>query len=316
MKRIRFTLRSISAWPNHVFEDLPATKLSIISRYGYTSFLGILCCFSIVAQTTYMMKNMGKLGFIDLGQTCLNILMCLVYIQRTSLPIQTGYQAGIKEFASKFHLIYYKNKTDYSAKINKKVTKYCEIAVIVQHVQIYMVSFMYNLAPLYSNFNAGMFSSDKPINSTYVHSVSYVLPFDYNNEIGYIIVCLYNFYVSYNLATLFSGHDHLVCVFVFHIWGHLKIFEHDLNYFPRPSLAVKAKAVPLRYTKQESKEVAKKLKEMIEYYVMIKDNRRTVLILLQIVQQSLALKACNMVPVGIVKASFSYFLMLRTFASK
>ncbi|XP_073961127.1 uncharacterized protein [Choristoneura fumiferana] len=54
---------------------------------------------------------------------------------------------------------------------------------------------------------------------------------------------------------------------------------------------------------------------------MDNSNRRTVLILLQTVQQSLALKACNMVPVGVqtmqavIKASFSYFMMLRTFAN-
>lgn len=40
-----------------------------------------------------------------------------MFQQRTLIPIQTAYQVGIEEFATKFNLIYIKDKTDYSAKV-------------------------------------------------------------------------------------------------------------------------------------------------------------------------------------------------------
>nr|ACJ12927.2 odorant receptor 1 [Epiphyas postvittana] len=407
MRMIRFTLRSIGAWPSHEFEDVPATKLTLLSSYSYTCFLCIICCFGTIAQIAYLITNQGILGFIDLGQTYLTVLMCFVYIQRTMLPLQTSYQAEIIEFSTKFHLMYHKNETEFAAKMHNKVKRICEIVTGIQHLQIYYVLVMYNIAPLYSNFKSGMLSSEKPINGAYEHSVYYVLPFDHNNEVWYPVVGLYNFYVSYNLGAMFSCHDLLISVYVFHIWGHLNICEHNLNNFPRPSITRNSKTVPLRYSAEENKKVAAGLKEIIIHYIMIKkfvektsntysvtlcfyygfhmvaecilllqcstlevealakygfltvavyqeliqlsvvfeliyakgtslidavyglpwecmDNssRRTVLILLQIVQQPLSLKACGMVPVGIqtmqaiLKGSFSYFLMLRTFANQ
>nr|AIT72004.1 olfactory receptor 45 [Ctenopseustis obliquana] len=406
MKRMRFSLRSVGAWPGHVFKDPPTSKLAAISRYGYTSFLFTICCIGMVAQAMYLVNNKGILPFIDLGQSCLTLLLCFVYIQRTALPIQTAYQELVKEFALKFHLIYYKNATDFTAKIYNKINKICEIAAIVEHAQLYLVTFMFNAAPLYINYRAGMLSSDRPVNATFDHSVYYALPVDQNNGFWFTLICVYNWYVSYNLGCVFTCQDLQICVFVFHIWGHLTILEHNLNYFPRPRIHVGSKTEPLRYSNEENVEVATELKEIIKYYIMIKQfitktsdtfsvtlcvylgfhlvsdcilllecstleidalvkygfltvalhelliqlsvvfelisskgdgladavyglpwecmdngNRRTVLILLQIVQQSLSLKACGMVPVGvqtmlaILKASFSYFLMLRTFAN-
>nr|AIT72005.1 olfactory receptor 45b [Ctenopseustis obliquana] len=406
MKRIRFTLRTIGAWPNHVFEDLPTSKLAAISRYGYTSFLFTICCIGMVAQAVYLVNNKGTLPFIDLGQSCLTLLCCIVYIGRTMLPLQTAYQELIKKFASKFHLIHHKNMTDFSAKMYDKVNKICEIATIVEHIQLYMAAFMFNIAPLYLNYSAGMLSLDRPVNATFDHSVYYALPVDPTDGFWFTIICVYNWYVSYNLACVFTCQDLQICVFVFHIWGHLTIFEHNLNYFPRPRIHVGSKTEPLRYSNEEKVEVAAELKDIIKHYIMIKQfvvqtsdtysvtlcvylgfhlvsdcilllecspleidalvkfgfmtvalyqqliqvsvvfelisskgdgladavyglpwecmddgNRRTVLILLQVVQQSLPLKACGMVPIGvqtmlaILKASFSYFLMLRTFAN-
>nr|AJF23806.1 olfactory receptor OR45 [Planotortrix octo] len=406
LKRIRFSLRSVGAWPNHVFEDLPTSKLAAISRYGYTSFLCTLCCIGVVAQAMYFVNNKGILPFIDLGQSCVTLLLCLVYIQRTTLPIQTAYQETIKEFVLKFNLIHHKHTTDFSAKMYDKVNKICEITSIVAHIQFYMSAFMFNLAPLCLNYRAGMFSSERPVNVTFDHSVYYALPFDQNNGIWFTIITVHNAYVSYNLACNFACHDLLICLFVFHIWGHLTIVEHNLNCFPRPRIHVGSKIVPLRYSNEENKEVAAELKEIIKYYIMIKQfitktsdtysvtlcvylgfhlvsdcilllecstlevealakygvltlviyqlliqlsvvfelissksdclpdavygvpwecmddgNRRSVLILLQIVQQPMPLKACGMVPIGvqtmlaILKTSFSYFLMLRTFAN-
>nr|AIT69868.1 olfactory receptor 1b [Ctenopseustis herana] len=404
IKRIRFTLRYLGAWPNHVFEDCVTTKWSAIRRYWYTMLLSAMSGTGMVSQAMYLIGNVGVLGFIDLGQTCLIFLISCVFFQRTTLPLQSTYRENIKDFILTFHLTHHKNKSEFALKMCNRVNRICEIATIVQFGQIYITSFMFNIVPLYINYRSGMLSSDKPANGTYELSIYYAVPFDMNG-FWYTVLCIYNCYGSFNVCCMFCFHDLLVCVFVFHIWGHLTIFEHKLNYFPRPRKAVGSKTDPMRYSYEENKEVASGLREIVKQYLMIKEflantsatysvtlcvyygfhlvsdcilllecssldadalakygmvtlvvfqqliqlpvvfelisskgdalvdavyglpwecmdnsNRRTVLILLQIVQQSLALKACNMVPVGVqtmvavLKASYSYFMMLNTFA--
>uniref|UniRef100_A0A0K8TUR3 Odorant receptor n=1 Tax=Epiphyas postvittana TaxID=65032 RepID=A0A0K8TUR3_EPIPO len=407
MKRVRFTLRSVGAWPDHVFSGCPTTKLSVVKRFGYTTFLLVTCCLSIVSQFAYLMKNMAVFSFVDLGQSVVPFMLSLVYAERTTLPMRRTYRSVIEEFVLKFHLIHHKNKSEYSFKMYNRVNKICEIATLIQHIQLFTASFMYNIVPFYQNYSSDMLSFERPVNGTFKHSVNYLLPFEQNNGFVYTLVCMFNYFVSYNLGVLLCCHDLQICLIVFHIWGHLKIIEHNLNHFQRPSIAVNAKTVPLRYSNEESKDVALCLKNIIQHYIMTKDfvsktsraysismcvyhglhlitdcvlllecstmdpntlatyvlltlvmfqqliqlsvvfelisskgdsladavyglpwecmdnsSRRTVLILLQIVQQPLSLKACGMVPVGVqtmlavLKASFSYFLMLKTFSNK
>lgn len=149
-----------------------------------------------------------------------------------------------------------------------KVNRICEIATIIQHVQIYIAATMYNVAPFYNNFRNGMLSSNRPANVTLEFSVNYYLPVDQNKVGWFTLVSLYNCYVSYNLGFMLCCHDLQICVFVFHIWGHLNLFEHNLNNFPRPN-AVNANI--FRYTNEEMKEVTAKLKQIIQYYIMIKE---------------------------------------------
>ncbi|XP_073961126.1 uncharacterized protein isoform X2 [Choristoneura fumiferana] len=337
----------------------------------------------MVAQVTYLFKNKGILKFIYLGQTCITLLMSCVFCQRTTLPMLTTYHGILKDFISKFHLTHHKHTSEFSLHTYNRVNKLCEMATIIQHIQLFTSALMFNIGPIYSNYKSGMFSSDEPVNGTFEHSVSYALPFAQNNKAWYTVICLYNFYVSYNVGCMFCCHDLLICLIVFHIWGHLNIFEHNLNFFPRPNTD-DARTVPLRYSYEENKQVAQRLQDIVKYYIIIKEflantssaysvtlcvyygfhlvsdcvlllecstldpgavatyglltlvvyqqliqlsvifelissktdplvnavyglpwecmdnsNRRTVLILLQTVQQSLALKACNMVPVGV-----------------
>lgn len=154
--------------------------------------------------------------------------------------------------------------------ISNRVHKYCEIAAIIQLLQASIAPFMFNIVPIYSNYKKGMFSSEKPENGTFEHSVAYALPFEHNNEFWYTIICLYNFFVSFNLSNVFCCHDLLICLIVFHIWGHLDIFENNLNTFPKPSPESNG-VVPLRYSYEENKLVAQRLKETVQYYIMIKE---------------------------------------------
>lgn len=128
---------------------------------------------------------------------------------------------------------------------------------------------MYNVGPFYNNLRNGMLSANRPVNGTFDFSVQYHLPVDQTKVGWFTLVSLYNCYASYNLGCIFCCHDLQICVFVFHIWGHLDILEHDLNSFARPEV-VNAN-VPLRYTNDEMKEVAVKLKNIVQYYIMIKE---------------------------------------------
>nr|AJE25869.1 olfactory receptor OR7 [Planotortrix excessana] len=405
MKRIRFTMRTIGAWPNHEFGDHPATALSPIRRYGYTTFLFTICCIGMVAQAMYLINNRDTLSFVDSGQTLLTFFLCTVYIQRTLLPMQTSYRAVIKEFSLNFNLVHYEDKSDFSAKMSSRISKICEILCTIIHMQIYIASFFFNVVPLIINWNDGMFGPDRPANATFDQSVSYALPFNQQTYYCYVIIVVYNWYVSYNLSCVFCCQDLLIYVIVIHIWGHLKIFEHTLNNFPRPKVESKSGINLARFTEEENKEIHYKLKEIILTYLKIKkfiettstaysetilvyygyhlvtdcvlllecstldpkallkygaitivsyqqlielsvvfelissrsegiinsvydlpwecmdnSNSKMVLILLQIVQESVAVKAGGMVPIGlqtivaVLKASFSYFMMLSAFA--
>uniref|UniRef100_A0A0K8TVC9 Odorant receptor n=1 Tax=Epiphyas postvittana TaxID=65032 RepID=A0A0K8TVC9_EPIPO len=404
VQRIRFTLGTVGAWPSHVFEDNPSKKWAVLRRYGYTSVLCILCGFGMVAQAMYLKKYKSTLQFINLGHTCLTLLMSCVFCQRTTLPLFRTYRETMKDFFLRFHLSHHKYTSEFSLQTCNRVNRFCEIATIIQHVQLYTAAFLFNTVQHYQNYKSGMFNSDKSNNGTYEHAVAYYLPFDQSTGVGFTVICIYNFYVSFNFSVIFCCHDLVICVIVFHIWGHMHIFEHDLNFFRRPNAVNGVES--LKYSCEENIQVALGLKEIVKRYIMIKEflsntseaysvtlcvyfgfhlvtdcvlllecssldptalgmygmttfvvyqlliqlsvvfeiisskgdalidavyglpwecmdisNRRTVLILLQIVQQPLSLKACGMVPVGVqtmltvIKASFSYFMMLRTFAN-
>lgn len=80
MRKIRFTLWTLGGWPSFVFEDAPITKWRLIRRCGYTLFLCVVCSLGMVGQTLYLTKNKGILEFVDLGQTCLTLLFCCVFV--------------------------------------------------------------------------------------------------------------------------------------------------------------------------------------------------------------------------------------------
>lgn len=94
IRRIRISLGLVGAWPTHVLlEDCPSKKWTLISRYGYTSLMFILCSIGMVAQAVYLVRNKGKIEFIYLGQTCLTLLMSCVFcvsdsFSSVSLPIR------------------------------------------------------------------------------------------------------------------------------------------------------------------------------------------------------------------------------------
>lgn len=153
--------------------------------------------------------------------------------------------------------------------MNKLVQKICFMFSVMSHSQLYIGLFFYNLIPLYENYSSGMFSNNRPINGTFAHSIFYDLPIDqYSDWFWYIIVAIFNIYLSYSVVCSFCCFDLLLCLNVFHIWGHLNILKNRLTSFQKPERVGSIESPPW-YTKEESKAVHKELSEMVKYHKMI-----------------------------------------------
>lgn len=143
---------------------------------------------------------------------------------------------------------------------------------------------LFNITPLYKNYSVGLFSDNPPANVSFEHSVYYELPFDcFTNKRGYFIIFSYNWIASYCCSASFCTFDLFLSLQVFHLWGHLKILEHNFESFPRPNAIIAQstedkKSSPSAtnaidtaelYTPREMVQVLKLLVEYIEHHKLI-----------------------------------------------
>lgn len=118
------------------------------------------------------------------------------------------------------------------------VEKLANFYVLYTHILISFGLILFNFAPIYESYHSGAFSainSNQTDDIVLKHCVYFVLPFDCERNIyGYIIVVIYNMYLSYNCSSCFCAFDILLVIIVFHIWGHLRILKNNLENFPMP----------------------------------------------------------------------------------
>ncbi|XP_063373274.1 odorant receptor 9a-like [Cydia amplana] len=151
----------------------------------------------------------------------------------------------------------------------RRITKICNIAAVIIHIQIFFSMMFFNMVPLWKNIHAGMFSDRRPENGTFVHSGNYLSFVDqYSDTRGYFLVFFLNFYPSYNAAVTFLCMDLLIFIMVFHIAGHLNILVHDLRYFPRPNEMEQCMETGSR---KYNEEVFVRLKDLIDRDQAIKE---------------------------------------------
>ncbi|XP_063633355.1 uncharacterized protein LOC134804288 isoform X1 [Cydia splendana] len=265
MRMIRFSLNTIAQWPYNTFG--PKTmRTRLLSMYHYimitvSTYLEISCVF-------YVRYNQDK-EFIVLGHDYFNILMGIVIIQRMTLSFQKRYCLLVNNFVSKFHLMNHQYKSEFAAMELRRITKICNIAAVIIHIQIFFSMMFFNMVPLWKNIHAGMFSDHRPENGTFVHSGNYLSFVDqYTDTKGYFLVFFLNFYPSYNAAVTFLCMDLLIFIMVFHIAGHLNILVHDLRYFPRPNEMEQCMGTG---TRKYNKEVFVRLKDLIDRDQAIKE---------------------------------------------
>lgn len=130
----------------------------------------------------------------------------------------------------------------------------------------------FNVSPVLHNLTTGMYSSNQPVNGSYVHSCYYALPFDYTTKfVGYVAVFITNCFLTFDAGSCLCVYDLYISVIVFHAWGHLKILDYHLRNFPRPAMVGNGNETMnvAWYSEEESKEVMALLKDYVNYHRMI-----------------------------------------------
>ncbi|KAI8423858.1 hypothetical protein MSG28_012863 [Choristoneura fumiferana] len=318
MKRIRLTLRCIGGWPNHMFEDVPASKLSVISRYGYTCLLCTLCCFAIVAQITYLRKNMETLKFIDLGQTYLTILMSFVYLGESLVDAVYQVPWECMDTGNRRTVLILLQIVQQTLSVKacgmvpvgvqtmlatyNRVNKLCEMATIIQHIQLFTSALMFNIGPIYSNYKSGMFSSDEPVNANKMD----VFDMRYMKRIRLTLRCIggwpnhmFEDVPASKLSVISRyGYTCLLCTLCcFAIVAQITYLRKNMETLKFIDLGQTYLTILMSFVYLGESLVDAVYQ--VPWECMDTGNRRTVLILLQIVQQTLSVKACGMVPVGV-----------------
>nr|AXF48760.1 odorant receptors OR2.4 [Lobesia botrana] len=262
MNRLRLIMQSLGSWPEKRYNN---DRLFAGSK---CNLLWIMA--SIVAITlalVFVLQNWHEITFFDLGHDILCILLTYWVLQRLILARTQKYQEMVRDYLYEFHLFYYKDQSQYSAKM------YSLIHVISGIFTFYVICLMvtgmtlFNLKPWYNNYSRGMFSAHRPANSTFEHAVYLYSPggFSYTNMKGYWILFIWNLPVSYFVTCGLCGFDLLVSTIIFQILGHLEILKYNLLSIPLPTDEGKDGM----YSIEENIQIRKYLKENIVHHKLI-----------------------------------------------
>nr|WPO56466.1 odorant receptor [Leucinodes orbonalis] len=197
--------------------------------------------------------------------------MNIIAVSRLTLLFNKKYYEIVSDFFLKIHLFHYKDQSDYAMKTHLLIHKRSHFIVMFVYTAMWSGNVMFHVPPLYKNYKSGMLFNPSDENGTFEHALYWTLPFDYTtNYKGIIFVALFNMYICYICSTLVGVLDVLLCIMVFHLWGHLKIFIHNLEEFPKPKHMINS-LVGEWYTEEENRNVKTKLKSIIAYHnILIK----------------------------------------------
>nr|AGY14579.2 putative odorant receptor [Sesamia inferens] len=270
IKILRFMLVIISSWPRKEIGEPESNYQAIFFKYFYLG-ITIACMFGGVS---YVIIHMSELTFLEVGHMYIIILMNTVDMSRViTLTFSSKYRAVGKEFLTKIHLFFYKDRSEYAMKTHKMVHLVSHLFTLFLVSQMLAGLSLFNLIPMYSNFAAGRYSRGGTQNSTFEHSLYYPYPFNTSTDMkGYIVACIIHWSLSYLCSTWFCMFDLFLSLMVFHLWGHFKILINLLNDFPRPSSNSKLmlengfELHAEKYSKEELLQVSERLKECINYH--------------------------------------------------
>nr|CAG38117.1 putative chemosensory receptor 16 [Heliothis virescens] len=260
IKILRFTLVIVNSWPRKEIGEPESPRLSAFAKYFYL-FLTVLAAIGSIA---YVAVHNRELTFLETGHMYIVVLMSLVDVSRVAtLTMSTTYREVARDFLTKIHLFYYKDRSKHAMETHRAVHKISHLFTLWLVGQMLSGLSLFNLIPMYSNYAAGRYSGDVSKNSTFEHSLYYSYPFDTSTDIrGYSIACVIHWVLSYLCSTWFCMFDLFLSLMVFHLWGHFKILINTLNDFPRPSSKVEG----AQFSDEELVDVAARLKDCIVYH--------------------------------------------------
>nr|AGS41446.1 olfactory receptor 7 [Agrotis segetum] len=280
IKIVRFMLVTVGSWPRKLLGEPESNYQAVFIRIFYFA----LCIVLKFGYVAYVYIHFSELDFLEAGHMYITILMTAVCLFRVStLTLSEKYRTVAKNFLRKYHLFYYKDRSEYAMKTHKMVHLVSHLFTLCLLGQMWVGLSLYNLIPMYSNYAAGRYKSGGTQNSTFEHSLYWPFPFNTSTEMkGYIVACIINWWLTYLCSVWFVMFDLFLSLMVFHIWGHFKILLHLLNDFSRPSsyfnfivedgLEIKVE----KYSKEELLKVSEKLKECITYHQEIIEFTNTI----------------------------------------
>ncbi|XP_026737593.1 odorant receptor 13a-like [Trichoplusia ni] len=279
MKWLRFVLRIISGWPGKALGE----KTIKIEGMGHAYYNTILSLIYLALGIAFIKKNAYRFTFLQLGHLYIVLLMNMLSTSRAlTLCLSQKYRSVAKIFIQKVHLFYYKEKSDYAMEVHVQVHKLSHIFSIYLTGMLWLTVMLFNLIPMYNNYSAGNFKTLGPlVNTTYEHAVYCLYPFDFETTFnGYIGGLLSGWYGSILCGSSVCMFDLFLCLMIFNLYGHFKILIHNLDNFPRPATAVSNEAGQNdnaiiagaeMYSDSELEIVTVKLKECIQYHMVIVD---------------------------------------------
>ncbi|CAH0703408.1 unnamed protein product [Spodoptera exigua] len=204
-------------------------------------YICILDMVSLIPGTLYLKINTGKIPSFELGHTYITVFMNAI---------------------AATHILVHK--------ISHFFTMYVFMLMCCGIL-------LFNLTPIYNSYAAGMFKDERPPNATFDHAVYFALPFDTaTNFKGYVVVSLYNWYISITCSTYFCIIDLTIFIMVFHLWGHMRVLTYNLEHFPKPASVMAAADDPNaykncenKYNEEESVEVFLRLRDCIKIHSLV-----------------------------------------------
>nr|BAG71414.1 olfactory receptor-1 [Mythimna separata] len=275
---MRHLLSVISSWPLKILDPLDTGAIQrrkiwvSIQRFFHMA----VCLSTVVGGVMYVMLHKKSMTFFELGHLYISLLMTFVIFSRIStLCFSDEYVVVARNFLEKFHLFFYKDRSEYSMQTHKQVHRIAHLFTIYLINQMLAGLFLFNVTPMYNNYSAGNYASGGlKGNATYEHALYFSYPFNASGDLKwYILANIFHWIISYLCATWFCMHDCFLSLMVFHIWGHFKILLYNLENFPRP--ANRISFIPDNsnttltyemYTQNEQKNVGVKLGELINYH--------------------------------------------------
>ncbi|XP_061726199.1 putative odorant receptor 59c [Cydia pomonella] len=257
--QLQFVLTTVGSWP---YKQFGRNRLAAILS-TYNAFLILVSTNLCVLDLIYIRVNRVKLSFFDLGHNILCLIFTFLYLQRLLTARTSKYQEVIKDYLLDFNLFYFKGRSPYAAKVQAQTHIISGMFTIYVMWQMVIGVSLFIFMPCFNNYNRGMFSENRPQNSTFEHSVYYYLPDAvYTTEEGYWILFIFNIPISYVTTIGLCVFDLLLILIVFQIWGHLRILKHNLQNIPLPENSI-------MYSVEENNNIRMLLKENILHHNII-----------------------------------------------